>query len=337
MKSFLSNINNLPSTWFLTEWINLFLLLKYFYLDKKFPKYTDLYLTLKKDFEKRGLTCEIKFEKFVEELNLIGLTYQKIPDGRSLVMENPEVTFKRVLYLNKIKKVRAIKGKHVYYLDVRIIDDTCTFKKPEAFTNIDKMLLYTVISSRGLVATFFCNKLTLDTYNNWMTNVVLHQIEPSSVIVVNNKILASSQYNIVTGLDTKQNMLKWLNNNNIPCSSNLLKAELYELISRYPKTIQESTVERIFMAKGHVIYQLPSGIETLTPIEMMWDLIREKLQNKETFDCYTLKELILTIIRKEQSQQFSFWGLKIIDLENQIFKLDLEIQEALESYLEMSS
>lgn len=321
--------------------ISVFHCLKQLYVTKKYPTYMALYTLLQCYLEKKGFKMEISLEKFTEELNLMGITYQSLPNGVSLVMEDVEIAFERILYLNKISKLRS-KNEKIYYLDVRIIDLSCSFKKLENFVEensisqnqFDCLIFLHLVSSVGYVNGLITNNLSEENYSQWMTNIALQVIDSRSVIVANNKLFTRIQSCKLGRLNSKQNMIQWLKDNEIPCNLSMSKAELFELINKCPKNKLESKIERIFKAEGHEFIQLPKSIDDLTLTEIMWSKIHEKLFIKEDLDVCNLKNQIICIINTQPISTWQEWNIDIQNMEKEIRELDKCTEEALDCYLE---
>lgn len=111
-------------------------------------------------------------------------------------------------------------------------------------------------------------------FSRWFIEQLLPNIPKKSFIVMDN---ASYHNTVEENSFPKSNTVKgylqkWLDNNEIPWSQDLLKAELYALCKLHqPK--HEYKIDKIAEAAGHTILRTPQNHPKLQPIEVCWGVI----------------------------------------------------------------
>lgn len=112
-------------------------------------------------------------------------------------------------------------------------------------------------------------------FSRWFIEQLLPNIPKNSIIVMDN---ASYHNTVEENSFPKSNTVKgylqkWLDNNEIPWSQDLLKAELYALCKLHqPKP--EYKIDKIAEAAGHTILRTPQYHPELQPIEVCWGVVK---------------------------------------------------------------
>lgn len=305
--------------------------LLHFYGDKKMPTVNEVYDRLLK------ATKLPHIAQFTKEMTNFGYCYRKTTNGY-LLMEDPACVFERYHYLKKILKFRN-NNVTVHYLDERVIDQHCTFQKPTRNMNektIPESLLYCYLVSRdGLVEGMFCNYINRDEIMNWMKYILIPNLEPSSVIVTSSNFLYEQNTNkSPSPYASKDTMVKWLTTNNIPCNTNMHKADLHALITKLPPSVEYHNVDHLFKAHGHVVLRLPTCLQDLNPTENVWQDMKLALQDKIPEDLFTLKEYVHNYIKSVLPLVHNWpeYERKVNEFENLIFEIDGQMGNVLDSY-----
>ncbi|CAH1635672.1 unnamed protein product [Spodoptera littoralis] len=293
------------------------------------------------DVESRILepaTRGMNYYCFVHDMNMIGIDHQSISNGKMLLMEDPKITFERSLFLKRMKNIRQ--SDHViYYVSERIIDDNCHFEKTWV-RNCKSSTLVTnghvffhAISKQGFTNGIFCYSPTEYDFYKWIIDVLLPSLKPVSVIVFDNSPLhGTPKPNKVSMFDTKDEMRKWLCENNIPHTNSMKKSELYHLIENCVSSMNTSAqVDRVIKANGHQVVRLPTHFEDLSPIDQIW-------QDIKSFQSLSQNDLHNSILKYFLEIPNVAYGLlydKIEKHENTLFELDEKIDEALDQYIKV--
>jgi len=112
-------------------------------------------------------------------------------------------------------------------------------------------------------------------FSRWFTENLLPNIPENSIIIMDN---ASYHNTVEENLFPKSNarkeeLRKWLNDNEIPWGEDLLKAELYSLCKNFePKPVYK--IDKIAEAAGHSVLRTPQYHPELQPIEMCWGVVK---------------------------------------------------------------
>lgn len=287
-------------------------------------------------YNKLHLAPLLPFERFRKELSSMGFGLQKTTEG-VILMEDPKITFDRCHYLRKILKCREL-NKHVYYIDERIINEQATFKKPDIGqidSSTPEMVLYHIMSKDGYGNNLFCYQVNREDFRKWLLHIVLPSLKPLSVIVLDNGPLhgTSAKANI-TKFESKNEMMRWLREYNIPCNNLMRRAELYDLIEKCSVKAKLYNVDNIFKSQGHEVIRLPSQLTEISLTDVVWKDIKNKLV-KNRVDLTDKSAVKISITRLFELIESSTWKHLekiIIDQENRLFKLDAEIELVLEKF-----
>lgn len=304
------------------------------YSTKRSPSFSDVNLALKLDGKKMDLN------NLIIEMMLLGYESKNI-HGCSILMENPEITFNRFHYLQKIKKARE-SGRTIYYVDERvIINNDLTFKKPPVDWEvrddiiIDGLIFCYVITKHGYTNGLFYGRLTKEDLMKWFMQIVLPDLKKESIVVFDNNFFSSiSDKANISRYHSKDDMLKWLKKQNIPCNASMHKAELYELIDKCSEKTLSHKLECILVAHGHQVLHLPSSLQELSPTELLWKDMRLALRNPNFSSVFTMKEEINRRLGAiSPLEKWSKFDNVIKNAENEIFELDKNTEKALDEFM----
>lgn len=113
-------------------------------------------------------------------------------------------------------------------------------------------------------------EMNADNFEKWLKNDLLPKLEEPSMIVLDNASYHSRQVNKApTTSSRKDEMISWLNENNVQVSLQATKAELLNLI----KTLAGNktfAVDQIIAEAGHEVLRLPPYHCQFNAIEMVW-------------------------------------------------------------------
>ncbi|XP_048005334.1 uncharacterized protein LOC125241070 [Leguminivora glycinivorella] len=301
--------------------------LKTMYSQQESFSFNDIYEKLKDKIKAPNLN------EFCRAMKQLG--YRPISTNYGhIIFEEPKVTYERYRYLRKITKLRE-GSRAIYYIDERIIDLNKTFKKPfldNEMKENEAYVYFHIVSKNGIEKGLFCNQGNAEDFSKWISDIVLSHIKASSVIVMDNSPLHGQPViNPISGNHTKTGMINWLQRNNIPCSSSMRKAELYDLISRCPVKDRQYQLDLIFQAHGHEVLRLPKNYHDLSMTELLWEHI---LSNTlfETTNVFDLKNKVHNAIAGIRQEKWLQFESIIKDTEENIFSVDEAIEQALDAY-----
>jgi len=87
-------------------------------------------------------------------------------------------------------------------------------------------------------------------------------------------------------------MLSWLDERGIRYSSDITKAELYNLIKMHKPQYETFAIDRLLTYHGHTVLRLPPYHPDLNPIEKMWAIVKNRTAAKNvTFKLQDVKHL----------------------------------------------
>ncbi|XP_026485572.2 uncharacterized protein LOC113393089 [Vanessa tameamea] len=277
---------------------------------------------------------------FIKKLHEWGYVHRKLTNGSVILMENPKTKFARFNYLNKIRDYRA-KGRQIYYLDERqILKDAIKKYKYNSDENIqvhDGFLYFHILTRNGYEnGLFTCQDPDMtfsDIFKKWMIDIVLYSIKPMSVIVMENNVLHGLLPNkSITRYHTKNQMLQWLRENNIPCNISMPKPILYDLIEKCTFNNINYEIDCVFKSCGHDILRLPNTFTSLTPTTYFWNYLCKNFKIPEDSTAETVKHLLSLKIKDIDTTAWPSFIAEVVQMENDIYEIDALAENLLEEY-----
>lgn len=198
---------------------------------------------------------------------------------------NPDGSFKRVeVYLDETYVNKNHSNHFTWYLD----EDGPNVNKPSG--KGQRLIIVNAITSNGWVdgakLVFEAKKRTgdyhgqmnWDNFSKWFTTQLLPNIPKNSVIIMDN----ASYHNVTIessfpkANSKKDTFRKWLDNNGIPWSNDMLKVELYKLCKLFePQKVFK--IDELAESKGHSILRTPQYHPELQPIEKCWGVLKNHM------------------------------------------------------------
>jgi transposase len=182
-------------------------------------------------------------------------------------------------------------------------DDGPLIQKPTG--KGERLIIINAITKEGWVPgaklTFKSTKKTGDyhgqmnqeLFTKWFTEKLLPNIQENSLIIMDN----ASYHNILsphsapTAKCKKEKIRSWLDQNNIPLSTDCLKAEMVDILNKIapPPTY---IIDEIAAEHGHEILRTPPYHPELQPIETCWGVVKNQVARNCDF---TMANLIIQL------------------------------------------
>ena len=126
-------------------------------------------------------------------------------------------------------------------------------------------------------------------FKKWFNEKLLPNIPKKSLIVMDNapyhNVLSSTSAPIKSS--KKAEIKSWLENNNIPCNPDCLKAELVEILIKVAPS-PTYVIDEIAKEQGHEVIRTPPYHPELQPIELCWGILKNEVARHCDF---TMKNL----------------------------------------------
>lgn len=259
-----------------------------FHLQKKcFPTVKLLLVELRDSINFEGQKSSLK-----TILKDLGFKWRKTQNNRKLLIETQDIREKRISYLRSVRRFRS-EGRPIVYLDESYIHST--HMQSQSWSDDSNNGLRTPISKgnrliiihaggeKGFVPnalkTWKASNQSGDYHDNvnqemfmkWMTEKLLPNLEPRSVLVVDNASYHNVQVDKApTSKSKKQEMKDWLSKHNIPFTDDMFVPELYQLVKLYKPRFCRYLLDETVEKEGHTVLRLPPYHPDLNPIELIW-------------------------------------------------------------------
>ncbi|KAG6456377.1 hypothetical protein O3G_MSEX009708 [Manduca sexta] len=267
---------------------------EFYVVRKEAPTLRRLLVALKKD---------INFVGGRESLHLIlhklGYNYKKCKNQRKILIERHDIVAWRAKYLHEIKLIRE-SGMPIVYFTESYIPTTLNHSNLEsdneagvskAVATNKRYIIVHCGGKNGLVPNTlsiyndndrekrldFYDPMNKENFKKWMLEKLIPNLNKPTCIVMDNAGHHSSQINKPpNSMNGKQEIADWLTLKNISYPAYATKDMMLALVKRHkPEPIYE--IDQLVQEHGHKILRLPPYHSDLNPLEMIWDIVKEKV------------------------------------------------------------
>lgn len=295
----------------------------------------------------------------------LGFVFRK-RSRTSALIEREDIQTWRRQYLREIRRYRA-EGRRIYYTDETWVNfghtkstvwQDSSIKTPkQAFlegltTGLkaptgkgSRLIITHAGSEKGFVDSaceiFKAKKSVGDYhsemngrhYEDWFEKRLLPNLEPNSVIVLDNAPYHSVfEENIPNSSTKKADIQSWLTSKNISWTQDMLKAELLFIVSGVRKNYQSYRIDSLAAICGHKVLRLPPYHCELNPIELIWAQIKGFVAAENaTFKEGEVQILTENAIKRVGPAEWSACIKHVIEEESRMWEMDGLIDITVES------
>ena len=305
-------------------------------------------------------SVEIPASTFKRSLKRIGFTYG-VGKRRTALKEQDYVVLARRRYLRKKIANRNNDGslkRPEVYLDETFInknhsnqftwyleEDGPWVNKPSG--KGPRVIVVHAITDSGWVdnarLVFDADKRTGDyhgqmnwgNFSKWFESRLLPDIPANSLIILDNakyhNVFVESAFPVPS--NRKVVLCEWLEKNNIPWTTDMLKPELYELCKRLAPA-PEYKLNRIAEAAGHSILRTPQYHPELQPIETCWGVVKNYMADHCDFTMKNFREHLPLAFEEVTAKTCKSLIAKVVKQEIKFWLEDSELYEEIEEGVE---
>ncbi|XP_063382868.1 uncharacterized protein LOC134669294 [Cydia fagiglandana] len=262
---------------------------------------------------------------FFKVLKKLGFKYSK-RNRKSMLIDRSDIALWRINYLNKIEEERKA-GKKIYYLDETWVNEGHTKEKVWQDTTIKstkeahrqglstglknpsgkgkRLILGHIGSSTGFLKEGeliflagtddgdYHKEMNGANFEKWF-DVILNNVEPNSVIVMDNAPYHSRKLEKTPILKTKKaEIQEWLRSKNIAFGPKEYKEQLLKRVRKVKKKYEKYVVDEKAKERGITVIRLPPYHCELNPIELIWAQVKGEIAAKnKTFKLKELRDLL---------------------------------------------
>jgi len=302
-------------------------------------------------------SVEIPMSTFLRSLSRIGFTYG-VGKRRTALKEQDYVVLARRRYLRRKIANRNNDGslkRPEVYLDETYINknhsDQFTWYLEEDGPWVNKpsgkgprVIVVHAITVNGWVdnaqLVFDANKRTGDyhgqmnwgNFSKWFEVQLLPNIPANSLIILDNaryhNVFTENAFPVPT--TRKEVLCDWLEKNNIPWTTDMLKPELYELCKRLAPA-PEYKLNQIAEAAGHSILRTPQYHPELQPIETCWGVVKNYMAAHCDFTMKNFREHLPLAFKEVTSRTCKSLIAKVVKQEEKYWAEDSELYEEMDA------
>ena len=278
-----------------------------------------------------------------------GFTFRRHKGNRRILCERADLQAARAVYLRKIKDAKQNHQRKIVYLDETAVNENHTFPKEWASEDGKvgrsipvgkgkRLVLLHAMSNEGFIPNCellfqahstdgrdFHSEMNATVFENWVSSKLIPNLDPSSVIVMDNASYHSRldpDKSAPTSKAKKATMIEWLERNGIPFDKKMLKPEIYKLVVQH-KPPKEYVVDNLLKSKGHQVLRLPPYHCDLNPIENIWGIAKNKVARRNsTFKISDTKLLMHEELQAIDVSVFRNTYRRTQDIEDRYWKED---------------
>ncbi|GAB6030259.1 hypothetical protein CHUAL_005936 [Chamberlinius hualienensis] len=269
---------------------------------------------------------------FYNVLHDIGFVYTE-RKRQNLMIEKAEIILERRKYLRCIRTYRQ-DGVKVYYIDEMFIhagqrqSKAATGSKVKSGSN-KCLILVNAGSESGFVSGASLHfrpkkksdknkEMNGERFLRWFQEQFLPNIEPKSIIVMDNASYHSVKVEKVPTADSRKTEIQdWLTVKSVPWKADMLKVELLALVNSVKEKYNRYQIDSVAEAAGHTVLRLPPYHCDLNPLEMVWS--RLKSVNTEN--------LIEKALAEITPQMWANYLWRVMEIEEKYWELDNIVEE----------
>ncbi|CAH2089450.1 unnamed protein product [Euphydryas editha] len=260
----------------------------------------------------------------------MGYKWQKCHNKRRILVERPAVIYARSVYLREIRRIE--------------LTDTSSSNRlilvhagsRAGFLNSGN-LLFKASTATG----DYHRQMNQTNFEKWTTEMLIPNLPPPSVVVMDNATYHSVQENKVpTKCSTKPVMLEWLLKNNVEASILMRKDELFRLIEIHKPKEKTFKIDEYVKSHGHIVVRLPSYMCDLNPIELAWAKIKRIVRGhhiNSDLSLIKLREVTELAISQVTEEDWRGFDDHVIVLEEHYWQRDGLIEDAVDRFLSLRS
>ncbi|KAJ8915919.1 hypothetical protein NQ315_015534 [Exocentrus adspersus] len=151
-----------------------------------------------------------------------------------------------------------------------------------------------LIFKAGQASGDYHGQMNYDNFSKWLTEKLLPNIPPNSIVVLDNAPYHSVlEDKVPTKSTTKKDMILWLSKRNITHDPALRKMELYEIVqaNKPPEDEKNYKIDRIIRSNGHIPLRTPPYMCELNPIELAWAQVKSYIRSRNTMGDFSIQSL----------------------------------------------
>lgn len=241
-------------------------------------------------------------ETLRKEMHALGFRWKKTKSNRHILMEQHRIRQLRLDYLRKIKKFRQENRTIVFtdetyvhsdYANERNWSDSSSDGLRKPVSKGQRLIIVGAGNESGFVKDSYLrwksqsksgdyhDDMNFENYKKWLTEKLLINLPPNSVIVVDNAPYHNKQEEKhPTSASRKLVMQEWLRDRNISFDDTMLRPDLYALIKLHKPRFVKYAIDSYVRSLGHEILRLPPYHPDLNPIELVWAALKQYVGTK---------------------------------------------------------
>ncbi|XP_076643316.1 uncharacterized protein LOC143353694 [Halictus rubicundus] len=265
--------------------------------------------------------------------------------------EQPAIVAWRSKYLKALNSYRQEK-RNIVYVDETWVEDNMVFSKCWQSNDI-KGIQRSVRPSRRYIIVHaggqsgfvqgaelifkaksttgdYHGQMNASNFEKWLSEKLLPNIAPRSVIVMDNAPFHSVWENKPPSKESrKEVMIRWLAENEIPYTENMKKSKLNEIIRQNKRAVGTFKADELIKLSGHDVLRLPPYMCNLNPMELAWAKIKRIIRenNTGTLSSAVLKALTRSAIKSVTVEDWMKFCKHTEKIENQYREKDRKLDE----------
>ncbi|XP_048000547.1 uncharacterized protein LOC125237482 [Leguminivora glycinivorella] len=259
----------------------------------------------------------------------------------SIIVEKPETVIERQRFLHTKMLYREEKKNMVYIGKVNLLLNNGKFTYKEDTVEAKTRFITAASQKYGYLGFIYCCGNSQEYMANWIDEKILPHLPEKSVIIFQENVLSRDEDKVVSDI-SKEEILKWLKENEVPHDPKLHRAELYKLVNIFQKSCAEklSPAELSFRARGHITIRKKRCNLNANYFDPFWGFLVKELNSAMPLVKPTVKHHYHAINNNAsmilQNCPIEYWnnlGNILQAREIEIYREDLQIEHVLDKLM----
>lgn len=186
----------------------------------------------------------------------------------------------------------------------------------------------------GLATGDYHGQMNAENYEKWMREKLIPNLPKECVVVMDNAPYHNKQVNKApTKYSTKQSMVQWLRENNVPHSEEMRKYELWEIVEKFKPASPTFRGDELLKLHGHKVCRLPPYMCELNAIELAWAKVKRLVRETNItadLSLTKLREVTENAMASVTTQDWEGYDLHVQSIEKQYWEKDALLEETVD-------
>lgn len=319
-----------------------------YYSRKEYPTVKKLIITLQEAGLYSGSVTSL-----ITVLKKIGFKYKKT-DKRKILMERHDLILHRISFLREINKISD--WDRVIFVDETWLnanhtvsqswtDDTQASCSKVPIGKGERLIIChagsagggfvkdALLAFKSKTTNEYHEEMDANKFTSWFSNLLKNLPEHCTIIMDNAPYHSVQIDKAPTQANKKADLVAWLQRQGIEADTNLLKAELLQLVKSNKPARLKYQIDEMALQHGHRIIRTPPYHCQYNAIEMIWAQIKSYAARQNTKPPFSTNKMLILLHEACEKITKEDWA-KVVEKTRKIIKEDYERDVNIDNLIE---